>query len=155
MPERRPQVTRQTGQSLGRWLNDFKEQGSPAARLRAFHVALGVLVLPTLPLGLLYALLGPKPARLPPLTLLWLSLLALALSAAAYWLTKQTERDPLLPRPTARLAAAFQLGGVPALPWLLACAFLYLPLWSLWLGLLGGLGYAVARWQLREWEAQN
>lgn len=137
---------------LERWLRDLKQQGSPAALGRALHLGLGVLVLPALPLGAVYALWGKPSAAAPPLTLLWLWLLACAVSGAAYWFARNTAADPSLPRPVARLTAAFQLATVPAVPVLLACAFLYLPLWALALGLLGLGGYALARWQLAQWE---
>lgn len=107
---------------------------------RAFYLAGAFMLLPGLPLGLIYQLTRPAPFGMG--TALALVLAAGALSFLAFRLAEQV-RQAEPPGRTARLSAALQLGSAPAVPALLAVACWHVPL-----ALLGCLGVAVVAYVL-------
>ncbi|MCP2015420.1 hypothetical protein L1280_002582 [Deinococcus sp. HSC-46F16] len=120
--------------------------GQPADLVRAARRAqaagFGVLALPGLPLGAVYALSGP--ALLPPLWVAVLAGLGALLAALVLRLAHSAARDPGQPPARAVLTAALQSGGAPAVPFLLGCTLLAQPPAVVALWALAGLGYAAA-----------
>ncbi|ALW89740.1 hypothetical protein [Deinococcus actinosclerus] len=97
-----------------------------AAR-RAHQLAFLTLAVPGLPLGALLALLRPQRVQ-EPVTFLGVLLLALLLAGVAWQLARRTARDEQLAQPQRQLAGAMQAATVPAVPFLIGCAFLASPL---------------------------
>lgn len=107
---------------------------------RAFYLAGAFVLLPGLPLGLIYQLTRPAPFGTG--TALVLVLAAASLSFLAFRLAEQVRQAEPGGR-AARLSAALQLGSAPAVPALLAVACWHVPL-----ALLGCLGVSVMAYLL-------
>lgn len=105
-----------------RFINSWKGQ-SPEdlerAALGSAHLVFLTLAVPGLFFGFIFWAIGGLGI---PESSVWVLVgIALVLSTLALWLASRTAADPLIPKRKAALAAAFQAGSSPAIPFLLGC----------------------------------
>lgn len=119
------------------------------AALGSAHLVLSTLAVPGLFFGLIFWAIGGVGI---PESSVWILVgIALVLSALALWLASRTAADPLIPKRKAALAAAFQAGSSPAIPFLLGCMVLNQPKSAVIFAIVSFVVYGVMRGWILFW----